>query len=266
VSIGQLQDSVVYIGVRDVASATGMSCQSMAFLVNYDGHGYLVAPRRAAHGFHDDAFVIRANQNGRGTLYPIARTRWHYHPERGVDLAVTKLTLPIGATCHYFDKDLVLTAKRMDERHVEVGEPCLTLGLFRHFKEDEPNLPYVFSGVVSLLPPTGTLLPIVNEETEEAEYVEAYLVETRARRDSSGAPVFVETHGAGGATQFHLIGIFQEPMLGRANDDIGKLGRAKQPGSLVPFGVGFVTPAYRLGELLELPAVVDERNRPTLVA
>lgn len=265
-SIGKLQNSVVYIGVRDPASPTGMSCQSLAFLVNYDGHGYLVAPRRAAQGFHDDAFVIRANQNGRGTLYPVARTRWHYHPDRAVDLAVTKLTLPIGATCHYFDKELILSEAAMGEHHVEVGEACVTLGVFRHFKEDEPNLPYVFSGVVALLPPKGMLVPVVNEETEEAEYIEAYLVETRARRDSSGAPVFVQTQGPNGEAQLHLIGIFQEPMLGRANDDIGKLGRVKQPGSLVPFGVGFVTPALHLGELLDHPSVVDERNRPTLVA
>lgn len=265
-SIGKLQNSIVYIGVRDPASATGMSCQSMAFLVNYDGHGYLVAPRRAAQGFHDDAFVIRANQNGRGTLYPVSRTRWHYHPDRAVDLAVTKLTLPIGAECHYFDKDMILTAEGMGEHGVAVGDACLTLGLFRHFKEDESNLPYVFSGVVALLPPPGRLVPVVNEETEEADVVEAYLVETRARRDSSGAPVFVQLQRAGEEPQLHLLGIFQEPMLGRANDDIGKLSRMKQPGSLVPFGVGFVTPAHRLGELLDHRIVVDERNRPTLVA
>lgn len=265
-SIGQLQNSVVYIGVRDGASPTGMSCQSMAFLVNYDGHGYLVAPRRAAQGFHDDAFAIRANQNGRGTLYPVARTHWHYHPDRAIDLAVTKLTLPTGAECHYFDRELILSTDSMSEQRVAVGEPCMTLSLFKHFKEDEPNLPYVFSGVIALLPPTGVLVPVVNEETEEAEYIEAYLVETRARRDSSGAPVFVQTQGAGGETQLHLLGIFQEPMLGRANDDIGKLGRAKQPGSLVPFGVGFITPALRLGELLDHPSVVNERNKATLVA
>jgi hypothetical protein len=139
----------------------------------------------------------------------------------------------------------------------------------------------VHTGHIALMPPAGEKIPVGNENTKATEWVEAYLVESRAINGASGSPVFarpaitfgpikldsgMETKALWPESEIRLLGLFQGAWFLPPDDPLRKAVQSKD-GDVVPVGLGVVVPSYKIIELLEEPALADERaKRPAVGA
>jgi hypothetical protein len=115
-----------------------------------------------------------------------------------------------------------------------------------------------------MMPNTKELIETKDKTTGQTRFVEGYLVEITNLQGLSGAPVFVRSGiqinfpidggGAGegilAAPNLKLLGVWQGSWEGfSAADD-----------QRVPVGIGIVTPAQKLLEILDSPALVENRK------
>jgi hypothetical protein len=266
--------TVVFVGYADSSSPTGFRCEGTAFLVHYETEGYLVTARHIADVLRDDPFQIRCNMHGKAEMLTADNVRWTRHPDKLVDLAAmpARLTSAHGFEADYLNGlEVALTPKQIGDESIDVGDFAYTVGLFHFVHGRHKNMPMVYTGHISLMPPEGERIPIGNEKGE-TEWVEAYLIETSAINGASGSPVFVRgaltwqgletSRGTRNAllpeTKIFLLGMLQGAWFLPPDDPLRKSVHAKA-GDVVPVGLGIVVPAHKITELLEVDELKKER-------
>lgn len=268
-----VRQSVVFIGH---GSKTEFKSCGTAFLMRHHGTGaeYLVTARHIAEGLDDDPFSIRINrkdgavtirhdpalENGDGKF------SWIAHTDPAVDLAVMPFNIDLkSAGCdHLFlMSEMAISEEWRLRENIGCGQFCYAVGLFARHQGRMRNLPVVHTGHIALMPSADEPVLVKSRDRRELETV-AYLVELSNLSGLSGAPVFVRPDlEIGNITcrdnmlrdalipqaSLFLLGIWQ-----------GSWEEPDESGGRVPVGMGVVTPAERLIEILESDAAVQARE------
>jgi len=267
VHLGQnILRTVVFLGYTDPSSPTGFKCAGTGFLVHHETEGYLLTAKHIADNLGADPFQVRLNANGGAFALPMDNVKWATHTDKFVDLAAVPLRLSgqHGFEAEYLKADeTVLTTKRLELEDINVGDLAYTVGLFHFVHGQSRNLPIVYSGNVSLMPPPGEKIPM-GDGKGGTEWVEAILVESGAIDGASGSPVFVRgaitwpdletVSGKRSAllseTKIYLLGLLQGAWLLPPDDPLRMTVQAKV-GDVVPVGFGVVVPGQKIMELLD---------------
>lgn len=154
---------------------------------------YLVTADHVARKLEEFGFraVVRMNgKDGRAYERDIswlapsqdAKSNWHRHPDRTVDLAVALFG---GFKDHlaFVPERQFLKPSALHAHGIGIGDETITVGLFHFVRGDESNSPIARAGNVAMLP----------SERIKTTYgeSEAYLIEARSIGGLSGSPVFV---------------------------------------------------------------------------
>jgi hypothetical protein len=261
-----IQDVIAFLGWRDEKAAGGIKCEGTGFLFFYDGHGYIVTVRHVAEKLGGDPFVVRVNNHrGPALLIDADEVRWFYPDDPLIDLAVTpaKFDGPL-----FFPQKLVYTQERAGV--IGIGDICYTAGLFHFIAGHKRNLPFLFTGHIALMPPSGEKIPVGNDKGG-IDHVEGYLIENNAINGASGSPVFVRPsiHLTAGGVDLHamcnkddifLFGIYQAAWF-LPPDAVLREGVKARQTDVVPVGIGVVVPVIKLVELLEIPELKEMREK-----
>lgn len=271
-----LRKSVVFLGHADLNDADSFRSCGTGYIHLHKGVPYLVTAAHVAEGLGDDPFIMRVNglKSGAKLLYydPIdtrlesERVRWFTHSDSSVDLAVLPFHLDFDALevdCHAIQTSGMVENKNPME-DAGCGDFCYVIGLFAKRQGKSQNLPVVHTGHIAMMPHPNELIETSDKTTGQKRFVEGYLVEISNLQGLSGAPVFVrsgvqvnfpiEGGGSGegimAAPNLKLLGVWQGSWDGfSAADD-----------QRVPVGIGIVTPAQKLLEILDSPALVENRK------
>lgn len=188
-----VHDAIVLVGWEDHAAPSGIKCAGTAFLLHYQRAPYLVTAGHVAKVLEGSPFVIRVNRNNRAELLPADDIRWVYHSDPLVDLAAIPFALPAKDSFQikYLREDMIGTREALAAESIDVGDLCYTVGLFHLVHGQTRNMPMVHSGSIALMPPEGERIPVGNKATGKTDWVEGYLIESRAINGASGSPVFL---------------------------------------------------------------------------
>lgn len=282
------QKQVVFVGwkVESANSGSDFKPAGTGFLVSYDGVGHLVTVRHVAKLLDGAPFVIRLNRHGRAVLLEVDMADWFYpenDPDELIDLAVTPINISKGAgyECVYLPSHSLLSSAAIKAECIDVGELSYIVGLFKFIQGRNQNLPIVYSVNVALMPPPGETIPSWDPHKKREDFIEAYLVESRAIDGASGSPVFVrptvtqmgvpmpngpKKNVLWPEARLHLLGVFQGAWFKPPDETVAQTIRARTGDEVVPVGIGIVVPAYKLIELLESGPLKSLRKRPPSVA
>ena len=260
--------TVVFIGYHtDDPSRGGIECVGTAFLLEHEGHRYLVTARHIAEFVGGDPFLIRVNRIGGGAdNLEIDQATWFYHDDPSVDVAVLPFDL-IKDNWHYVR--FIDNAKeswwsnKAWKYGVGIGDLCYTIGLFRILSGNEKNLPVVHFGTIARPFIHDEPIPITDWRDPSGKrtlFATGYLVESQSLSGLSGSPVFVrvsnhmirdelikhnpdvpmsELGDAVAMWKLHLIGVWQ----GAWDLPPGKILMADRGRDIrVPVGMGVVVP------------------------
>lgn len=264
-----LLNSVLFFGHGEGdefrACATG-------FLLLHKTLAYIVTARHVAEGLGDDPFNIRVNiPQGDHGLFPIdltqsdePRLRWFLHQESCADLAI--LPFPIDLQELNIKATIILSRGVVEQKNpmsdAGCGDMCHIIGLFTMRAGKRRNIPVVHTGHIACLSDSKELIP--SQNNNNLVYVEGHLVEVSNLSGLSGAPVFVRTGLElnvpidGNSTrvvtvygnEMKLLGVWQGSWDRKLLESVDR----------VPAGMGIVTPAYRLIELLDSEPVETNRK------
>ena len=233
---------------------------------------YIVTARHVAEGLGVDPFYIRVNVPGETHgLFPIDltqqheghRLRWFLHHQPCADLAV--LPFPFDTSELKIEATFLLPGNMVEKKQPMVdagcGDMCHVIGLFSMRAGKMRNIPVVHTGHIAALSDSKELIPTRSDQ--KTVYVEGHLIEISNLGGLSGAPVFVRSGLElnvpldGGASQVATVYTPELKLLGvwQGSWDTKLLEYVDR----VPVGMGIVTPAYRLVELLDSEPV--EANR-----
>jgi hypothetical protein len=219
----------------------------------------LVTAKHVAKELHAP-FVVRMNKKGGGArLLHFERPEdieWCFHPtDDAVDIAAAPIEVPSWADQRGYLADGVLKTDAPQIAEIGPGDHAWVVGLFHLHKGEKANLPIVHSGNVAMLP-GDELIPV------DGKMVEGYLVQANAISGCSGSPVFAtrtlilkNADGvpsvAAATPTCTLIGVWssswkvsQSSIVAVRNDNDDGSGK------LAPLGMGVVTPASKLADIL----------------
>ena len=256
--------------------STGAACdlthQATAFLMLHKGALYLVTAKHVVASLGDDPYFVRFNRRSGQALLPIDFAMgtedlfcWFVHPEPSVDLAVLPFPIDIGAQG-------VVAVALNSEGSVKPGSPtsdagcgdmCHVIGLFSALAGKSRNIAVVHTGHIAAMADSKELIPADNDG-QHIE-LEGYLVEISNLSGLSGAPVFVR----GGVDLDVPINKKESIVITALKPELKLLGvwagswdkPTSRINERVPVGIGIVTPAYRLIELLDSPPVAENRQK-----
>lgn len=264
-----LLKSVAFLGRGTPFKACGT-----AFLLIHQGMVYLVTAKHVAKDLGEDPFHIRFNNKAGGSsLLPVdltlsdePRFRWFTHQSASVDLAVIPFPISLG------EQGVVAVALQSAFTVADIrpitdagcGDICHVIGLFASNPGKNRNVAVVHTGHIAAMYDESELVEVKNGQS--TELFEGYLVELSNLPGLSGAPVFVRggleldvpTDNNGTAAivvatpQLKLLGVWQ----GSWDTGVSTARSTER----VPIGMGVVTPAYRLIELLDSPEVSENRS------
>jgi hypothetical protein len=200
-----IQDVIAFLGWRDPNSPGGIKCEGTGFLLYYDGHGYIVTVRHVAEKLGADPYVVRINKHrGPADLIDADEIQLFYPDDPLIDLALTpaKFDGPL-----FFPQDKIYSKERAGA--IGISDICYTVGLFHFIAGHKRNLPFLFTGHIALMPPSGEKIPVGNDKNG-IDHVEGYLIENNAINGASGSPVFVRgsTELTMGEKRLHVIRTF----------------------------------------------------------
>lgn len=269
-----IRQTVAFVGHMDTGEA--FQAAGTAFLLMHDRLLYLVTARHIAEQLGDDPFYLFMNHNDGGRinahldLLELADKgyRWFFHEDPNVDLAV----LPACFDLERFGWNFLLFSSEMAvirEQNPSVigcGDFCYVVGLFSLHPGKGRITPVVHTGHIAMMPDEQEKIETQDWRGKGTIEVEGYLVEISNLQGLSGSPVLVRPSrvivgkgqkgtpltGVVGAEQHFLLGVWQGSWEGRS---IGLHG-----GPRVPVGMGIVTPAEKLIELLDSPACKSNRR------
>jgi hypothetical protein len=275
-----IRTSVVFLGFADEKDREkGIHCVGTGFLLQYDGVGYLITARHVAKPLGDVGFVVRLNKDDGScvNLEANERVSWFFHDDENVDLAAITFGVGKPGYSHSFlGPGTLLTEDVSYAMHVGAGDVCHTVGLFRMLVGASRNLPVVHTGNISLMP-GDEKVPIRDWDDEsKTRWVDAYLVESQSLPGLSGSPVFVrpsmrlqnlnaidrngkssQVTGIFPQENVFLLGLFQAAWHAKPSEILA-VGRGGPV--TVPVGMGVVVPTSKIVELLEMPAVKQQRE------
>lgn len=220
---------------------------------------YLVTARHVLDGIRSlglDELIVRINvpgQQPRRIRCPLRE--FVCHPDATADVAMVHSSasmewdgVEVISWMVSVDAGQPGDSLRLDPR-VGPGSPVSIVGMFRHHVGQERNLPIVRTGNIAAMPeePVQTKLgPMM-----------AALVEARSIGGLSGSPVFV--HYAPFRQETHPEAIGGIQLLGLMHGHFDE----SDSGERLNVGIGIVTPASRIAELMQLPEV-REREAETV--
>ena len=235
-----LLDCVVFAGYGDAQSFKAVAT---AFLLSYGKFLYLVTARHVALELGNDPFTLRFNAKNGGAYYLYidfgadqdqTDFKWFHHLNQQADVSI----FLCGPTheipdiyCQPIDYS-VLVRDTCIVAHAGCGSMCHVIGLFTARSGNYQNIPVVHTGHLCAMADSIEL--IESDNGGRLFKCEGHLVEISNLSGLSGAPVFVRTDD----NELKLLGVWQGSW---------DSGGANQR---VPVGMGIVTPAYRLAELL----------------
>lgn len=243
-----------------------------AFTLLHNGCRYLVTAKHVAEGLGDDPYYIRFNARGGGLgLLPLdfgmggeQLFRWFAHSLPSVDLAVLPFPVDIKSQG-------MMAVDLNSEASVRKGSPmsdagcgdmCHVIGLFTPVAGKARNIAVVHTGHIAAMSDSKELVPVNNQG--QLMELEGYLVEISNMAGLSGAPVFVRggveldvpIDGPG-----NVIIVAHKPDLKLLGVWAASWDMPSSPlNARLPAGIGIVTPAYRLIELLESAEVIENRH------
>jgi Trypsin-like peptidase domain len=262
--------SVVFLGWPEDATSNRLKPIGTGFFVDMDYGRYIVTAGHVADDFkahRDDLdtipFGIRLNdRDGNGRVDRIDSAQFQYHPQYpNVDVAIMEYEPPEWAEVAVVPTDVFLSDIKMESKDIGTGDIAYVVGLFWLMSGKQRNLPIVHTGHVAGFP-AGELIPI-----KDSAPVLGYLVEANAIKGASGSPVFVRRTLVGEAKQIKdgatvstwhhgaafLLGVWVAAWNERAQ--IGAIGQE------IPRGIGIVTPAVYILEVLHLPELRGRREQ-----
>lgn len=244
------------------------------FILLHDRMIYLVTAGHVAEGLANDPFSIRVNRpGGSHGIFPVdletldePRCRWFEHPETSVDLAV--LPFPVDMPSQGIEAVALKSSAVVEQKNpmedAGCGDMCHVIGLFSMRSGIQRNTAVVHTGHIAALSDSKELIPS-SFRPGHTTMVEGHLVEVSNLPGLSGAPVFVRggfelslpTDPEGDA----LIAVAHKPELKLLGVWQGSWDRnLVDTGQRAPVGMGVVTPAYRLIQLLDSEAVAKNRE------
>ncbi|ESQ93077.1 hypothetical protein ABAC460_02135 [Asticcacaulis sp. AC460] len=248
------------------------------FIFGYCEGAYLVTADHIAHELGSDPFFIRINRikGGSDTIHVDPEgwgVTWFVHPIEQADVAV--LPFHYRLDDHVFslaqlNTGLIVTDDVISTWAISAGEMCQVAGLFRLVPGSSANTVVIHSGNIAAMP-APERIPFKNWRTHQREeiFLDAYLVEISNLRGLSGAPVFVRPsvrlggHEANGGELFaYSSNVFFFGVWSASWEKLDVADKAFQNGlARLPVGMGIVTPAAKVLEILESPPVIQERTK-----
>lgn len=223
---------------------------------------YLVTARHVIERIQQtgrgNACLVRLNLKGRGAQsLPMDLSHWIFHDDSRVDLAIAPinwgdadehLSIPVG---------MIATPEIVQQVHsLRPGALLYFPGLFYRHAGDSQIIPIMRLGSIAAMPSEPIRL------TGRAP-IEGYLIEARSIGGLSGSPVFLDfgLH----IEQTHLIGVVHGHYGVRDVPDYDAEDTIPFPADKeersVNMGIGIVTPAYHIVELLHQPQLIDVKRR-----
>ena len=266
-------DLLSSVGFLGTGSPDDFIPKGTAFLLAHGGMLYLVTAKHVAEHLTDCPFSIRFNKlDGGSGLLPIdlvensnSLFKWFFHNSSSVDIAIIPFPWDAssqGVHAVALRSDAAVPKTSPPVRDVGCGDMCHVIGLFTVHPGKSRNVAVVHTGHVAAMADTRELINVgVNGGIRE---LEGYLIELTNQPGLSGAPVFVRggveldmpidkssavTTITAYKPELRLLGVWSaswdEPRH-NAHDR-------------VPVGMGVVTPAYRVLELLDSDDAVQNR-------
>ena len=220
--------------------------------------GYLVTSKRTLkkqNGSFFDTVYIRLNRkDGYSDTLSIPLTqngnrRYFLHPDSTIDLAVIPaypdlnrydfLFLPFG---------MIAPIDLFKRENLAEGDEVFHIGMLTGQIGTYKNIPVVRFGKIAQLSD--------EKYSWENGFTELYLVETAISNGSNGSPLYYymptskDTANAVVPAKFYLTGIVS-----------GSFGEAWNGRLKIENGLVVIVPAYKLSELLNVPAVSQERGK-----
>lgn len=264
-----LLSCVGFICTCDVKS---LSIHGTAFILEHDGMIYLVTAKHVSEGLADCPHLVRFNnRDGTSCAFHIdsendgSNSIWFSHVESSVDIAV--LPFPYDVTIQGVVAVALrsgATVKRSADTIGEVGcrDMCHAIGLFSQHAGKERNVAVVHTGHIAAMFSSKELIDVLRKDKNVE--LEGYLVEISNLKGLSGAPVFVRQGlelivpiGDEGGTSIVTTYTPDLKLLGVWSGSWDK--PLTHTGDRIPVGMGIVTPASRLLELLDSIPVAENR-------
>jgi hypothetical protein len=221
----------------------------------------------AAHVIRDlDLERIRIILNHKlGTKTVIQPTEWYFHDDPTVDATVMPHMIRPAYDVMHMNTDIFLTAEKMRERMIGIGDDVFFPGLFQFAPGTKQNHPILRHGNIAMLPETEIQI--------DAVFAHVHLIEARSIGGISGSPVFVRETVAlptlradnskvliiGNGNDFHLLGMVRSHWDVKERDINSHSGiQDRQRG--VNMGIAAVTPASKILEILNQPRLIQHRE------
>lgn len=248
------------------------------FIFGYKEGAYLVTADHIAYDLNSDPFVVRVNklEGGSETINfdPMDwNVTWFHHPTEQADVAILPFHYRLDNqlfSVAQIPLSLMATDEVINRWAISAGEMCQVAGLFRLMSGSSANTVVIHTGNIAAMP-APELVPFRNWRSQQEDAVielDAYLVEISNLRGLSGAPVFVRPsvrlshHVAQNAGVLaYSSDVFFFGIWSGSWEKLDDADRASRNGlARLPIGMGIVTPAKKILEILESPPVVAERE------
>ncbi len=255
----QVKKSIAFIFVKD--SSKRLIPQGTGFFVllkanqNADtaNFGYLVTVKntlKKSNGSFFDTVYIRINRKDGYSdtlnvpLLENGAPRYFLHPDSTVDLAIVPAYPDLNRYDFLFTPvGMIAPMDFIKRENITEGDEVFHTGILASHIGTFKNIPVVRFGKIAQMSDENYLT--------DKGYTELYLVETELSKGSNGSPLYYYTPAAKDTGNFYLPAkLF---LVGVVS---GNYGESNQNNGLVS-----VVPAYKLSELLMIPAVVKEREK-----
>jgi hypothetical protein len=199
----ELMKSVAFVAMRSSDGDDRVVGTGFFLARNSPSHKrlhYVVTARHVVDGIIEarGQIILRVNLESSGATPIPVEGRWYFHPDRGVDLAVSYLgtgddddderwdhaSLP----WHTFEPPLL---NGRDPRDIAIGDDVFIMGLFRQHHGKRRNIPILRLGSIAAMPEERVTAMIGSPSSPTLGDIDAYLVETRSQMRLSGSPAFV---------------------------------------------------------------------------
>ncbi len=262
-------ESVFYLYPDYAAAEAGIQAGGCGFFLNWpferdtQNHLYAVTNK---HLITQGNWTLRVNV-GADKAIPVDTTEpyWFVHPD-GDDLAVMLVEFPFTFTCKAVKPEILLTPEIVREHAIGIGEDVYTVGRFVNHDGKQKNNPVARFGTIAQMP----IEPILQQD---GHLQESFLCECKSVSGYSGSSVFVDIPpwsrrpGKAGISSVPggvwLMGV----NWGHLNDWKPVCDPVGRPMATPSMKVGLnsgmmgVVPAWKLKEMLEHPALINQRRR-----
>jgi hypothetical protein len=258
--------------IHSSTESSDYDLQAAAFWIAYPSKTggdflYLATAKHVVDDLKGRPVVALVNSHEGGVaVLEVAEKYWHFHPtDPTVDVAVLPAINHPHLNFISIPTDLFLLAETRHDHNIGIGDDTFTVGLFTYHAGTQRNMRIVRHGNIAMLPDE----PIQVDNG----FAEVYLVEARSIGGLSGSPVFVRksislrvTTEKENETKLQGLGrlFFLGMMRGHwdiRESDMNKPSFIQDRQRGVNLGIGMVTPASKILEVINHPDLVSLRER-----